>query len=240
MYLANQDNTIYCVSLVDGRTKWNFSTTTTLLKSNFKNDIIVNEKGEIFFINTSGELYSIDSQNRNINWVVNLKDSNSEISNEIFSSVPLVMNKKNIFTITQNSFSKFEKISGARIWGRPISSYLKPILTKNNIFIVTKEKLLICLNINDGTVVWSQSINKQLKKINKKILNKIGEIKNLIIAGDQILIFTTKGFLLSFNPTNGVLSYYKYLLKGGFGSYPVFVDGNMYIFGKNKKLHQYE
>ena len=65
-------------------------------------------------------------------------------------------------------------------------------------------------------------------------------MKNLIIAGDQILIFTTKGFLLSFNPTNGVLSYYKYLLKGGFGSYPVFVDGNMYIFGKNKKLHQYE
>ena len=240
LYLANQDNTIYCVSLVDGRTKWNFSTTTTLLKSNFKNDIIVNEKGEIFFINTSGELYSIDSQNRNINWVVNLKDTNSEISNEIFSSVPLVMNKKNIFTITQNSFSKFEKISGARIWGRPISSYLKPILTKNNIFIVTKEELLICLNINDGTVVWSQSINKQLKKINKKILNKIGEMKNLIIAGDQILIFTTKGFLLSFNPTNGVLSYYKYLLKGGFGSYPIFVDGNMYIFGKNKKLHQYE
>ena len=56
------------------KTKWNFSTATTLLKSKFKNDIIVNEKGELFFINTNGELYSIDSQSRNINWVANLKE----------------------------------------------------------------------------------------------------------------------------------------------------------------------
>ena len=78
LYLANQDNKIYCINTTDGETKWNFSTTTTLLKSKFKNDIIVNEKGELFFINTNGELYSIDSQSRNINWVANLKDPNSD------------------------------------------------------------------------------------------------------------------------------------------------------------------
>ena len=240
LYLANQDNKIYCINTTDGETKWNFSTTTTLLKSKFKNDIIVNEKGELFFINTNGELYSIDSQSRNINWVANLKDSNSDSGNQIFSSVPLVMNKENIFTITQNSFSKFEIISGARIWSRPISSYLKPTLTKNNVFIVTKEKLLICLNIKDGTVAWSQNINKQIEKNHKKILNRIGKLKNLILAENQILIFTTKGYLLSFNPKDGFLNYYKYLMKGGFGSNPIFVDGQMYILGKSKKLYQYE
>ena len=59
-------------------------------------------------------------------------------------------------------------------------------------------------------------INK-LKKI-IKILNRIGKLKNLILTENQILIFTTKGYLLSFNPKDGFLNYYKYLMKGGFGS----------------------
>ena len=52
IYLANIDNTIYSINSNSGEQNWQFSTSPTFLKTNFKNNIAIDElnKSLVFFL----------------------------------------------------------------------------------------------------------------------------------------------------------------------------------------------
>ena len=66
----------------------------------------------------------------------------------------------------------------------------------------------------------------------------IGDIRNLSIANDEILLFSSNGYLLSFNHNNGDLKTVNKISKG-LGSKPIFVEGNLYFFDESYRLVKY-
>ena len=231
IFLANQDNIIYCVDTLTGDKFWEFATTSTFLKSSFKNNILLdNPKSNVLFFNTSGELYSINYISKNINYVLSFKDIS-------FSSLPIVKRKNTILVSTGKNIYSYNDETGAQNWAKSISLVSKPILTDNNIFLITENNFLVCLNSSNGKIIWSKNILHQIKNIKEEKKNKkIGSATSHIIADSQIHIFTSKGFILSFDYKNGTLKDYKNISKKGFGSNPIFAQGKMKFFNKNFQI----
>jgi len=44
LYLANEENQLYAINIINGNTNWTFSTQVSILRSGFKNNILIDEK----------------------------------------------------------------------------------------------------------------------------------------------------------------------------------------------------
>lgn len=242
IFLANQDNTIYSLNKKDGEKLWQFSTQPSFYITHFVNNLAVDKTNQnIFFLNTSGELYSINYMNRNINWLLNFNKSAQKTENEIFNGLPIVTNKKNLIISNGAQLSNYSFTDNNVTWQSSITSNIKPIITKNNIFVVTNNNFLICLNTLSGEVVWSKNIIKYIQQIKKSWnFKKTGFIQNFAIADGVILMFTSKGYLFSVELSSGDLIDLKKISRGGFGSVPIFSNGYLYVLDNNYKLLKYE
>ena len=236
LFLANQDNIVYSIKAKNGEKNWQLSSSVTFLKSEFKNNIVIDElNNNIIFINTSGELYSLNYLNQRINWVLNFKNFSLKGDKDLFLSQPLAIKDGNLFVSTENSLLSYNLIAGSRNWIKPVAPILKPIITKNNVFTFTKNDLLICIDRKTGDIRWSKNIYLSIKKPKK--MRKIGEIFNLSIANDNINLFSHEGYLLSFDFRDGTSNFFGKISKHGISSVPIFSKGNMFLTdGKNKVL----
>jgi outer membrane protein assembly factor BamB len=239
IFLMNQDNLFYSINKLNGEKIWDFSSSPQFLQSNFKNNIVYNlERNNVLFVNTNGELYSINYLNKQINWFVNLKKGSSSDQNIIFNSSPLIMNSSNLIVSTGNSIKNIDVFTSNTVWEKYISIKNKPILTKKNIFLLTKNNLLICMDLSTGEIVWSRNIlNRSSTNKNSKIIDKIDSIESLLLANNQLLLFSQKGYLLSFNYKNGELLSADRIIKKNLGTSPIIVDGKMYLFDTSYRLY---
>ena len=241
LYLANEDNQLYSINKKNGDTNWVFSTKITNLKSNFKNNILIDEINKnIMFLNTSGELYSVSYVNKNINWIVNLKLLSNSQENELFESLPLVANNNKLILSSGRSIAGYDLRNQNKMWQKNFTVKTKTTVTKNNVFLLTDQDFLICLDVKSGNIIWSKNIFSQIKlnflKINSK---KVGKISSLLIANSNILLFSEKGYLITFNLKNGYLISLKKITKSGIAGSPIIVDGNIYLFDKRNILLKY-
>jgi outer membrane protein assembly factor BamB len=229
--LANQDNTIYSINFKTGVTNWQFSTGQTSLKSDFENNFVIDKANKnLFFLNTSGEFYSINYIDQKINWLINFKDSSVKNNSDLFLSHPIVFKNDNFIISTEKGILNYNSNFGNLNWSFPSDSILKPILTNNYVYIFSKNNLLICLNNKSGDVLWSKNIYKYFK--NEKI-NKFYDFK---MVDNEINLFSSNGYLLSFNHSNGNLEYIKKISKKGISSAAVFVKENMLLIDNKNKL----
>ena len=167
LFVANQDNVIYSMSPNTGEINWQFATTLTFLKSDFENNFALDViNNNLFFLNTSGELYSINYLNQKINWVLNFKNSSGDAETELFLSYPLVLKNNNLIITTENSILSYDPKSAARNWGFSAEPIFKPIITFDNTYVLLKNNLLICLDNSSGNIVWSKNIIRNIQ--NKK------------------------------------------------------------------------
>ena len=236
IFLANQDNVIYSINSISGEKNWQLSTSVTFLKSKFQNNIALdNLNNNVIYINTSGELYSLNYINQKINWVLNFKNYALKGDTDLFLSQPIAIKDGNLFVSTENALLNYSLLTGARKWSRSVAPILKPVITKNNVFTFTKNDLLICLDRKSGEIMWAKNIYSSINKI--KYREKIGEIFNLTIANDNINLFTHEGYLLSFDFRDGTSKFFGKISKHGISSEPIFSKGNMFLTdGKNKIL----
>ena len=117
--------------------------------------------------------------NRNINWLLNFNKSAQKTENEIFNGLPIVTNKKNLIISNGAQLSNYSFTDNNVAWQSSITSNIKPIITKNNIFVVTNNNFLICLNTLSGEVVWSKNIIKYIQQTKKSWnFKKTGFIKS--------------------------------------------------------------
>ena len=242
IFLANQDNILYALNKINGEIIWQFSTQPSFFKSNFLNNLALDDINQnIFFLNTSGELYSLNYNTRNVNWLLNFNKSAQSVENQIFQGVPIVTNDKNLIISNGIQLSNYNLTKNQIEWQQPISINIKPTITKNNIFLVTNNNFLICLKTSTGEIVWSRNIIKYIKEIKDRWnLNKVGYLQDLTIANNQILLFTSHGYIFSIKYSSGELIGMKKLSKSGFASIPIFSDGYLYILDKKYKLLKYE
>ena len=232
--LANQDNTIYSINFKTGVKNWQFSTGQTSLKSDFENNFVIDKANKnLFFLNTSGELYSISYVNKKVNWVVNFKNSSPTQDSNLFLSQPLILKNNNLIITTETGILSFNSTTGASNWSLPSNSIIKPILDTNFTYILSKNDLLICIENKSGKVLWSQNIYKNLEE---KIVKKIGNFKEFNIFNNELNIFSKNGYMLSFDYNNGVFKSIKKISKSGISSEIVLLKNNMFLLDRNNRL----
>ena len=233
LFVANQDNILYSINTDNGSTNWTFATSLTFLKNKFKNNLAIDvNNNNINFLNTSGELYSINYVNKKINWVLNFKYISKTDDLKQFLGKPIIISNESILIATDNSFLNYNSFSGSKNWSKPIKLALKPIVSNNLIYLLTTSNLLVCLNLSDGNVIWSQNI---YKNTNKK-QNKIGTIKDFKIINNNLSLFSKNGYLLSFSYKNGSLTYLSKISRAGLLYKPILTNGTMFLVDKKKKL----
>jgi len=240
IFIADQDNTIYSIDL-NGDIIWKFATSPTFLKTDYLNNIILDdETASLIFYNTSGEMYSINFLNQNINWVVNTLNIVGNKSNDLLLSVPIILKREGIFLYNGRNLTKYNKTNGQKLWTKNISLKTKPVATANNLFVITKKDFLICLDSTTGEVMWSTKVFNTIDIKENKLKRKFGRIASFTIAQNELLLFTSAGQIISFDYRDGSLISYKKLMKFGLSTDPIIANGNLYLYDKRYKLYKFQ
>ena len=235
IFLANQDNVIYSIDSTTGNKNWQFATSITFLKSNFKNNFALDlTSNNLIFLNTSGELYSINYFTQKINWVLNFKNPLLTGDAELFLSQPLVIKNDNLIISTEKSLLSYNILTSSRNWILSSEPIFKPVITSNYTYAILKNNLLICLDNLSGKVIWSKNIFKNIN--NEKFKNKFGLIIDFKIVNSKINIYSKNGYLLTFNFSNGNLNSSTRINKSGIISKVIFLNNNMFFVDKKNKL----
>ena len=158
---ANQNNNLYFFNKNNGNVLKSFPTEETIIKNEFINNISANEV-DIFFLNTFGTLYSISKNSLRLNWFINLnqtldlRPSNSFLSNQI-------INNKNKLVISSRQFTfLIDANSGAITNKFNFGSDIKPLILNDYVFLVTNNSFLISLDLNSGKMIYSYDLNKKI------------------------------------------------------------------------------
>ena len=98
----------------------------------------------------------------NIKWFINLNQSIDINPTNLFNSNPIVINKDKLI-ISTNLFLYFIDLnSGSTLFKISISSLLKPIVSGDNLFLITKDNLLVSININSFKINYSVDLEQTI------------------------------------------------------------------------------
>ena len=112
------------------------------------------------------------------------------------------------------------------------SSEIKPLLINNYLFIVTKNNLLICMDLNEGKIIYSYDINQKIAEF-LKIKKKGVEFKTLMMGNNEILIFLKNSYILKFKITGDLIEIVE--LPSKIKTHPIIVQKSiLYLNNKNK------
>ena len=234
IFLLNQDNKFYIIDERDGEKKTSFETFPSVLKSELETSISLDSfKNNLYFITSTGQLYSLNYKTKNLNWLLNLSMTNKGQSQKFFFSSPIIYNEDTIFVSTSISTYSINATNGVINWELPFSSYLRPAISGDFFILASKDGFILNLDSKTGKVLWSKNLFKSSKKLKQK---KIGSITSLLLVSNKILASTSKGFFLFIDYKNGKILNYTKASGSGFFSNPVLVEKKIYVVDGKKRI----
>ena len=234
IFLLNQDNKFYMINKKDGEKKTNFETFPSILKSELETSISLDQsKNNLFFVTSTGQLYSINYKTNNLNWLINLSMTNKGQSKKFFFSSPIIFIKDTLYISTSISTYSINAINGSINWELPFSTYVRPAISENFIILASNDGFILNLDIKTGKVLWSKSLFKSSDKLNPK---KIGQIKSLLLASNKILVSTSKGFFIFIDYKDGKIFNFTKASGNGFFSNPVIVNKKIFVVDNKTRI----
>ena len=233
IFLLNQDNKFYKINSKDGEMELSFETFPTLLKSEQETNISLDtEKNNLYFVTSTGQLYSVNYKTNNLNWLLDLSLTRGQTEGLFFSS-PIIFNKDKLFLSNSVATYSINSMNGRIIWQLPFSTYIRPIALEKFLIVCSKDGFILNLDPKTGKVIWSKNLFKDNKKIK---LKKVGFITSLLFASNKILASTSNGFILFIDHTSGEVISSARVSRKGFFSNPSLVNKKIYIVDKSIKV----
>tara|TARA_Y200000002_G_scaffold377996_1_gene384532 strand:+ start:1990 stop:3312 length:1323 start_codon:yes stop_codon:yes gene_type:complete len=230
IFLADINNSLLLVNKQNGEKIKIIPTEETAVKNDFINSLVSNENS-FFYLNTYGSLYSI-SKKGNIKWFINLNRSLSINPSNLFYSNPLVLNQDKLIVSTDLYLYILDSNNGSILSKIAITSLFRPLVSRENLFLVTKNNLLICISLESNKIVYSLDISKKVADYldtKKKSLN----IKSLAIINNDIFLFLNNSYLVKFSSIGKIKEISK--LPSKLSSFPIFINESIiYLNNKNK------
>ena len=228
---ANQNNNLYFINKLNGQLLKFIPTEETEIKNEFINNVSLNANNT-FFLNTYGSLYAIDNKTLKIIWYLNLNTSSDITPSNLFIGSQLV-NHGDIVSVSTNQFTYIlDADTGSIIYKKNFTSIIKPILLNNYFFMATKNNLLIAMDLNDGSIIYSYNINQKIAEY-LNIKKKKISIKDITMLNGKIFIFLKNSFVLKFNVNGNLEDVYKLPTK--INTNPIFIKKTiLYLNNKNK------
>ena len=228
---ADQSNNLYFFDLNSGEIIKKIPTEETVLKNKFINNLSAN-KDKIFYLNTYGSLYALDKDTAKINWFLNLNQSEDINPSNLFLSNQIINNGDKIAVSSDSKTYIIDVETGSVDYSQNFSSIIKPILTKKYLFLITKNNLLISVDLKNFEIIYSYDLNEKIAKY-LNIKKRSAEFQSMMIANNYLYIFLKNSYFLKINFNGEIQSVQK--LSSKFKTYPIFVDNSlMFINNKNK------
>ena len=144
-----------------------------------------------------------------------------------------IVNFKKIISVSSNEFFYIlDSTNGNVLYKKNFSSLIRPIIINNNLFTITKNNLLISINIESGEIIYSYDINSKISDF-LNIRKKSAKFKYMMIANDTILIFLENSYMLKLNINGEVVAVKK--MPSKLKSPPIFIESKLiYLNSKNK------
>ena len=230
---SNEKNEFILFNKKNGEIIKKIPTEETIVNNYFINNISSNGNDTLFFLNSFGSLYSINAELLNINWFLNLNSAIELTPNNLFSGVEIVNNKSKIIVSSQNKTYIINLDSGLieRKWN--FSSLIRPIINNQYGFFVTKNNLLIAVDMEKNKIIYSYNINKKIADfldIEKKNLTFL----SFRIVEDHIIVFLKNSYVLDFQINGKLDNIYK--LPSKIKTEPIYIDSALLFLNKKNQL----
>ena len=150
----------------------------------------------------------------------------------IFSGNEIIYyNGKIIVSSNQNVYIIDSK-TGLILFSKNFSPIIKPFINNDYLFLITKNNLIISINLRNKKIIYSYDINQKIADfLNTK--KKEVKFKSIFIANKKILIFLKNSFVLNFGVRGELKSINKLPTK--IKTNPIFIDGSvLYLDQKNR------
>ena len=232
LILSNQNNLLIFIDKLNGSRLKIIPTEEVVLKNEFINSLAIN-KNSLYFLNTYGSLYSVNINNSQLDWFVNLNQGLDLNISNLFYSKPLVVSKDKLIIPTLTHLHILNITNGSRLVKIPINIATKPIVSSNYLFTISSDNLLICLNINDGKIIYSINLDDQIAKFIKSKKKKIS-VKSLFLVNNNLYLFLNNSYLVKMNINGKIIGIDK--LPIDLKSNPIFINGSILYLNKSNKL----
>ena len=197
--VIDMENQLRCFSLETGELIWSVKTQQSLLRSQKKQSLILNND-KIFFSNSIGDVTAVNISNGNIIWQTPTQ-SDVTFGNTYFLKLSdIVSDKDSIFVSNNNSqFFSIDLVSGAINWKQDFSSELRPAIIDDYLVTISDNGLLIIMNKETGQIIRINDLLKNIKEKRKKNYQPIG----FLVGKFYIYVSTNNGRILVVNFSEG-------------------------------------
>ena len=204
----------------------------TTVTNEFVNNIS-KYKSNIFFLNSYGTLYSINSETMDLKWFINLNPSLNLNQSNLFDGSEIINNGSKIVVSSNKKTFFIDVKTGSILKSYNFTSAVKPIIHNNIGFFVTNNSLLVAINLDNYQILYSKDINLQVAKfLNAKKRNL--NFKDVMLLNSEIFVFLENSFILNFE-NNGELKDVKRLPSKIYSS-PILIDSSILYLNLRKKL----
>ena len=145
-FVIDFENILRCFSIKDGKEIWNFKTEKSFIKSQQKLSFIINNN-KLVFINTLGDISSVDISNGNLVWQTPTQSSSIYENYFSLKNSDLISENNTIyFSNNQNEFFALDERNGVIKWKQNLNSNLRPTFVDSMLFTVTLEGYLVAID----------------------------------------------------------------------------------------------
>ena len=232
-FAVDFENILRCFSIKTGEEIWSYKTDQTLIKSQQKLSLAINKKDKsIYFLNSLGDLTSIDIENGDLNWQTPTQSTDIyENSFMLNNSEIIYANNSIYFSNNENEFFAIDTKTGVVKWQQTINSNLRPTFADNLLFAITLEGYLTILDPRNGNIVRMTNIFNKIKKAKKNKIYPTG----FIVSSKEIYVSLNNGKLIIVDILTGKS---KEILKLSSDkiSRPYILNNKLYIVRNNAIL----
>ena len=230
-YAVDLNNILRCYSLENGKQIWIYKSENTFIKSKKVLSLIIEDE-KVVFINTLGDINSIDSNTGELIWQT--PTQNNFILEDSFSNLysDLVVSGNKIFISNNNNEMFSLNLSNGLVdWVQKINSIITPSIVDKIIFTISNDGYLFLINKESGKIIRSTSIKREIKKFNDKNLPIVG----FVIAKDKIFISLNSGKIIKINILNGIVDEII-KISGDSISKPFILNKKIYFITENSLI----
>ncbi len=120
IFSLNQDNKFYSINVNNGESLLSLETFPSFLKNNLETNISMDNLNNVYFLTSTGQLYSINTYNNNVNWLLNFNVGQS--NSKLFYSSPIIYNNNRIFFSSSVSTFAIDTLNSKVLWELPFST----------------------------------------------------------------------------------------------------------------------
>ena len=234
IFASNLNNDLLIIDKVSGDLLKQLPTEPTVIKNNFKNNFALDEEKTLFFLNSYGSLYAIDLDVLDVKWFLNLNSTFDLNPSNLFASNQIIYQNKKIIISSQHFIYIIDSNTGSILYKNNFSTYIRPIINNDYLFLISKNNFLISLNLSNLKILYSYNIDEQIADF-LDIKKKKVKLKSFLIANNEILILLSNSYILNFD-IKGKLKKIK-KLNSKVSSQPIFIEKSLlYLDNKNKLI----